>query len=101
MEYRDEDRWLFGPDQTSNRAEGWSIICWLVSILILAALLGCDFQAAEATNESVMVAYEKRQALVGIPCATWICQKSFDHEPCGRSSNTACAASADLTERTK
>ena len=101
MEYRDDDRWLFGPDSASNRVEGWSMVIWLVSLVIVAALIGCDLQAAKATNEDVMVASEKKQALVGIPCSTWVCQKSHDHEPCGRASNTACAPSADLTERTK
>ncbi len=77
------------------------MVLWLICLVIAAALVGCDFQAAEATNESVKIADAKREALVGIPCATWICQKSHDHEPCGRASNTACAPSADLTERTQ
>ncbi len=72
-----------------------------ITALAVAAMGLIGGKEPQIAAEIHQLAEEKKQALVGIPCATWICQKSHDHEPCGRNSNTACATSADLTERTK
>lgn len=67
MEYHKEDGWLFGPENTSNKVEGWSMVCWLVCLILLSLILGCDGQAAEATQESVVTAMEKKAELMGHP----------------------------------
>lgn len=64
MEYRDDDRWLFGPDNTSNKTEGWSMVCFLICLVIVGALVsGCDLQAAQVTHESVMDAQARKEQL--------------------------------------
>ena len=63
MEYHKDDSWLFGQDKTSNKVEGWSMVCWLICLVLVAALLGCDGQAAEATHESVMNSQARKEQL--------------------------------------
>lgn len=61
MEYHKDDGWLFGPENTSNKIEGWTMVCWLLAIIIIGALVGCDSQAAQYTALAEQEAHEKYQ----------------------------------------
>jgi hypothetical protein len=65
MDYLPDDYdQLYGQQNTSNKVEGWSMVGWLICLVIVAALLGgCDGQAAEATYESVMNSQAKKEEL--------------------------------------
>lgn len=97
MEYHREDYdQLYGQKNTSNTAEGWSMVCWLICLIVLAALLGCDGQDAANTAQDEQQAYDKKVALMGMPC-TWVAV--CIHDPCSVL-HRRCAP-ADLTERRK
>ena len=110
MEYHKEDAWLFGPDNTSNKVEGWSMVVWLICLIIAAALLGCDGQAAEATHQSVMDAQARKEQLppearvnsrlLSLPVqGTWIEQSGNDGYGKQMKPIRRYTQSADLTER--
>lgn len=97
MNYTPEDRVM-----AANARHGLAFVGALVLIVICAALFtGCDAEDAANIAQDEQAAHEKSLAISHVVCATWICQKYHDHEPCGRNSNTACTTAADLTERTK
>lgn len=101
MEYhRDDYVALYGDHWMvrSSRRAHFVIGVSLAGLVLAFALVAGRDAASDATNiaQDEQGAHAKKQALVGIPCSTWICQKAFDHEPCGRAGNTACAPSADL-----
>lgn len=113
MEYHKDDSWLFGQDNTSNKAEGWSMVVWLICLVIVAALLnGCDLEAAEATHESVMDMQARKEQLppegrvnsylLSIPVGgTWIEQSGNDHRGKQMKTFRRYTQAADLTERKK
>lgn len=59
MDYHKDDRWLFGPDNTSNKTEGWSMVVWLICLIVASAFLGCDGQAAENTAKAELDAHQQ------------------------------------------
>lgn len=64
MEYHRDDSWLFGQENTSNKTEGWSMVGFLLCLVIIGALVsGCDGQAAENTYQSVMDMQAKKEQL--------------------------------------
>lgn len=74
MEYRDDDRWLFGPDPEAER--GWKFVVALVCIVLAGVILnGCDGEAAQVTAQVEEEAHAKKVALMGMPC-TWVAQCS-------------------------
>lgn len=98
MEYRDDDRLLFGLREEREGISGWWAVAFLVLLIVgNLSLAGCDGQAAEATHESVMAATEKKQALMGHPC-TYVAQCGYPISACPVS-RRACVPSADLSER--
>ena len=110
MEYHKDDSWLFGPDQTSNKTEGWSMVIWLICLVIVFALLGCDGQAAEATHESVMNSQARKEELppegrvnsrlLSLPLkGTWIEQSGNDGYGKQMKPIRRFTISADLTRR--
>lgn len=102
MEYRDDDRWLFGPDP--EVARGWKFVVALACLVTAGIILnGCaDYADAANTARDEAIAHEKKLALMGRICATWVCQKSHDHHPCGPMHGySGCVPSADYMTRTK
>lgn len=87
------DHWII---RSSRRAHLMIGVALAGLVLAFALVAGSDAEDAANIAQDEQVAHAKKQALVGIPCGTWVCQKHFDHEPCGRAGNTACAPSADL-----
>ena len=64
MDYLPEDYdQLYGQQNTSNKTEGWTMVLWLICLVMVFALLGCDGQAAEATHESVMNSQARKDEL--------------------------------------
>ncbi len=64
MEYDKDDAWLFGPEHTSNKTEGWAMVCWLICLVFVFALLGCDLEAAEHTAQAEKEAQEQKQTVM-------------------------------------
>lgn len=93
------DHWIIRSSRRAHLMIGVAI----VGVFLAFALVAGRDAASDATNiaQDEQAAHEKWLAVSHVVCATWICQKYHDHEPCGRNSNTACTTAADLTERTK
>jgi hypothetical protein len=79
MEYRDDDRRLFNLVDEPNRVEGWSMVGWLVCLICLAVVLGCDSSAQDL--EIKQTAVEKKADLMGMPC-TWVAQCGYPISDC-------------------
>lgn len=62
MEYRDEDRWLFGV-KDEGRVSWWAVVFLILLIIGNLALSGCDLEAAQATHESVMNSQARKEQL--------------------------------------
>lgn len=70
------------------------MVCWLICLIVLSALLGCDGESASITAQLEQDAHERhvetvRASLMQIPC-TYVCQKYHYEEPCGKATNTRC-----------
>src|SRR5688500_11447803 len=76
MDYRDDDRWLFGDNRrffllsrrTKRALIGFgkgfaAAFMAIVFFSVVSSILGCDLQAAQATHESVMDMQKKKEQL--------------------------------------
>ena len=111
MEYHKDDSWLFGQENTSNKTEGWSMVGFLICLVIVGVLVsGCDGQAAEATHESVMNSQVLKEQLppegrvnsrlLSLPLkGTWIEQSGNDGFGKQMKPIRRFTISADLTRR--
>lgn len=100
MNYTPEDYVEFYNDRvrTTNARHGWLFVAALLLIVVCTAVLnGCDFQAAQATQESIVVAQEKKEIVMGMPC-TWVAQCTRINLSCDVKQRK-CTSAADLTER--
>ncbi len=79
MDYTPDDyEALFGKEY---QPKPWTLGRFMLLVVILGLILaswgvaGCDFQAAQATAESIKTADEANAAVMGMPCA-WVAQCS-------------------------
>ena len=86
---------LQAQQNTSNKTEGWTMVVWLICLICVGVLVGCDGQAAENTAKAEQEAHER--FLIGMPCM-YVCQSHYAHEGC-TPKNTRCVKSADMTNR--
>lgn len=87
------DHWVTRSSRRTRLVVALVLVAWIFGAAGIAGRT--DAEDAANTAQDEQVAHEK--AVAHIVCATWICQKYHDHEPCGRNSNTACVSAADLT----
>src|SRR5688572_19952130 len=50
-----------------------TIIGWLVCLILVGSILGCDSQASENTFQAEQEAHQKKLELLSMPC-TWVAQ---------------------------
>ena len=110
MDYRDDDRWLFGVKDEGSRVNWWAVVFLVLLIVGNLALTGCDGQAAEATHQSVMDAQARKEQLppearvnsrlLSLPVqGTWIEQSGNDGYGKQMKPIRRFTISADLTRR--
>jgi hypothetical protein len=102
MDYTPEDYARLYKEAAALDSEPFSqkAIRWIAIIgigILIGMQWGCDYQAAEATHESVMDAYEKKLALMGNPCV-YVAQCTRIEMECDPR-HRKCVKSADLTKR--
>lgn len=66
------DHWITRSSRRTHFMVAILIVGWIFALLLVA---GCDGEAAQATQESIVIAEQKKAALMGMPC-TWVAQCS-------------------------
>lgn len=86
------DHWVVRSSVRTRLLIAILILGWIGALLLVS---GCDGQAAANTAQAEQEAYDKKVALLGMPCL-YVAQ--CIHEPCS-TLHRRCVKSADLTER--